>query len=170
MKELKFANVKAVWIWWYKPISMLVFQNSHCVKSVLYFFCSQGYDQKRKLFCTNSFVLAQLSAKTFYIEQLTVKSSIQWYRMTLIWRHLVLAVILASMYLFLYLHLLIISDLLFSMLSSLCRAITSFSLRHRRHRLEHWLHDLLVPKISEFFLCRIFLLGLKTVFNTKTRK
>ena len=63
MKALKFPNVKAVWNWWYKPIAMLVFQNSHCVKSVLYFFCSQGYDQKRKLFCTNSFVLAHSSAK-----------------------------------------------------------------------------------------------------------
>ena len=53
------------------------------------------------------------------------------------------------MYLFLCLHLLIISDLLFSMLSSLCRAIASFSLRHRRHRLELWLYDLWVPKISQ---------------------
>ena len=53
----------------------------------------QGYDQKRKLFPTNSFVLAHSSAKKFYIEQLTVKSSIQWYHMTLIWHHLVLAVI-----------------------------------------------------------------------------
>ena len=44
----------------------------------------QGYDQKRKLFRTNSFVLAHSSAKNFYIEQLTVKSSIQWYHMTLI--------------------------------------------------------------------------------------
>ena len=35
----------------------------------------QGYDQKRKLFRTNSFVLAQSSAKKFYVEQLTVKSS-----------------------------------------------------------------------------------------------
>ena len=52
------------------------------------------------------------------------------------------------MYLFLCLHLLIISDLLFSMLSSLCRATASFSLRHRRHRLELWLHDFWVPKIS----------------------
>ena len=44
----------------------------------------QGYDQKRKLFRTNSFVLAHSSAKKFYIKQLTVKSSIQWYHMTLI--------------------------------------------------------------------------------------
>ena len=44
----------------------------------------QGYDQKRKLFRTNSFVLAHSSAKKFYIEQLTVKSSIQWHHMTLI--------------------------------------------------------------------------------------
>ena len=36
------------------------------------------------------------------------------------------------MYLLLCLHLLIILDLLFSMVSSLCRAIASFSLRHRR--------------------------------------
>ena len=55
----------------------------------------QGYDQKRKLFRTNRFVLAQSSAKKFYIEQITVKPSIQWYHMTLIWRHLVLAVITA---------------------------------------------------------------------------
>ena len=53
----------------------------------------QDYDQKRKVFRTNGFVLAHSSAKKFYIEQLTVKSSIQWYHMTLIWRHLVLAVI-----------------------------------------------------------------------------
>ena len=42
----------------------------------------QGYDQKRKLFRTNSFVLAHSSAKKIYNEQLTLKSSIQWYRMT----------------------------------------------------------------------------------------
>ena len=53
------------------------------------------------------------------------------------------------MYLFLCLHLVIISDLLFSMLSSLCRAIASFSLRLRRHRIELWLYDLWVPKISQ---------------------
>ena len=53
----------------------------------------QGYDQRRKLFRTNSFALAHSSAKEFYIEQLTVKSSVQWYHMTSIWRHLVLAVI-----------------------------------------------------------------------------
>ena len=53
------------------------------------------------------------------------------------------------MYLLLCLHLLIISDLLFSMLSFLCRAMASFSLRHRRHRLELWLYDLWVPKISQ---------------------
>ena len=35
------------------------------------------------------------------------------------------------------------------MLSSLCRSIASFSVRHRRHRLELWLHDLWVPKISQ---------------------
>ena len=35
----------------------------------------QGCDQKRKLFRTNSFVLAHSSAKKFYVEQLTVKSS-----------------------------------------------------------------------------------------------
>ena len=44
----------------------------------------QGYDQKRKLFRTNSFVLAHSSAKKFYIEQGTVKSAIQSYHMTLI--------------------------------------------------------------------------------------
>ena len=53
------------------------------------------------------------------------------------------------MYLFLCLHLLIIADLLFSMLLSLCRALVSFPLRHRRHRLELWLYDLWVPKISQ---------------------
>ena len=107
---------------------------------------SQGYDQKRKLFRTNSFVL----------EQLTVKSPIQWYHMTLIWRHLVLDVITGIMYLFLCLHLLIISDLLFSMLSFLCRAMASFSLRHRRHRLEPWLYDLWVSKISQDMLGVLF--------------
>ena len=45
---------------------------------------TQGYDQKRKFFRTNSFVLAHSSAKKFNTEQLTVKSSIQWYNMTLI--------------------------------------------------------------------------------------
>ena len=44
----------------------------------------QGYDQKRKLFRTSSFVLAHSSAKKFYIEQLIAKSSTQWYHMTLI--------------------------------------------------------------------------------------
>ena len=53
------------------------------------------------------------------------------------------------MYLFMGLHLLIISDLWFSMLPSLCRAIASFSLRHRRHCLELWLYDLRVPKIAQ---------------------
>ena len=33
------------------------------------------------------------------------------------------------------------------MLSSLCRAISSFSLRQRRHRLELWLDDLWITKI-----------------------
>ena len=41
--------------------------------------------KKSKLFRTNSFVLAHSSAKKSYIEQLTVKSSIQWYHMTVIW-------------------------------------------------------------------------------------
>ena len=44
----------------------------------------KGYDQNRKFFRTNSFMLAHLSAKKFYIEKLTVKSSKQWYHMTLI--------------------------------------------------------------------------------------
>ena len=35
------------------------------------------------------------------------------------------------------------------MLSSLCRVIASFSVRHRRHRLELWLYDSWVPKISQ---------------------
>ena len=38
-------------------------------------------------------------------------------------------------------HLLITSDLLFYMLSSLCRAIASFSLRHRKHHLEFCLYE-----------------------------
>ena len=42
----------------------------------------QDYDQKRKLFRTNSFVPAQSSAKKIYNEQLTLKSTIQWYHMT----------------------------------------------------------------------------------------
>ena len=53
------------------------------------------------------------------------------------------------MYLFPCLHLLIISDILFSMFLSLCKAIASFSLTHRRHRLELWLYELWVPKISQ---------------------
>ena len=53
------------------------------------------------------------------------------------------------MYLFLCLHLLITSDLLLNMLSSLSRAIASFSLRHRRYRLELWLYYLSIPKISQ---------------------
>ena len=44
----------------------------------------QGYDQKRKLFRTNTFVVTHSSPKKFNIKQLTVKSSIQWYHMTLI--------------------------------------------------------------------------------------
>ena len=43
---------------------------------------SQDYDQKRKLFRTNSFVLAHSSAKKILNEQLTLKSTIQWYHMT----------------------------------------------------------------------------------------
>ena len=35
----------------------------------------QGYDQKRKLFPTNSFVVAHLSAKKIYNEQLRAKAS-----------------------------------------------------------------------------------------------
>ena len=42
----------------------------------------QDYDEKRKLFRTNSFVLAHSSAKKIYNEQLTLKSTIQWYHMT----------------------------------------------------------------------------------------
>ena len=42
------------------------------------------------------------------------------------------------MYLFLCQHLLVTSDLMFNTLSSLCRAITRFSLRHKRHALELW--------------------------------
>ena len=42
----------------------------------------QDYDQKRKLFRTNSFVLAHSSAKKIYNEELTLKSTIQWYHMT----------------------------------------------------------------------------------------
>ena len=42
------------------------------------------------------------------------------------------------------------------MLSSLCRVVASLSLRHRRCRLELWLYDLLVPKISQDMLEVIF--------------
>ena len=42
----------------------------------------QGYDEKRKLFCANSFVLAHSSAKKFYNKQLTLKSSTELYCMT----------------------------------------------------------------------------------------
>ena len=48
------------------------------VQAKIYFFINlselnpQGYGQKRKLFHTNSFVLAHSSGKKFYIEQLTV--------------------------------------------------------------------------------------------------
>ena len=41
----------------------------------------RGYDQKRKLFRTNSFVRMHSSAKKVYNEQLTLKSSIQWCHM-----------------------------------------------------------------------------------------
>ena len=56
----------------------------HCVKSVQIrsFPAPQDYDQKRKLFRTNSFVLAHSSAKKIYNEQLRLKSTIQWYHMT----------------------------------------------------------------------------------------
>ena len=55
------------------------------------------------------------------------------------------------MYLFLRQHLLITSDLLFNMLSSLCRAMASFSLRRRRHRLEFCVsfRTFWVPKIFQ---------------------
>ena len=46
-------------------------------------------------------------------------------------------------------NLLITSNLLFSLLSFLCRAIASFSLKHRRHRLELWFYDLWVLIISQ---------------------
>ena len=42
----------------------------------------RGHDQKRKLFRTNSFVLAHSSAKKIYNGQLTLKSIVQWYHMT----------------------------------------------------------------------------------------
>ena len=42
----------------------------------------QGYDQKHKLFRTNSFVLVDSSVKKIYNEQLRLKSSIKWYHMT----------------------------------------------------------------------------------------
>ena len=48
-----------------------------CVKSIQIrgFSAPQGYDQKRKLFRTNSFVHAHSSAKKFYFEQRTIKFS-----------------------------------------------------------------------------------------------
>ena len=47
----------------------------HCVKSVPIrnFSGPQGYDQKRGLFHTNSFVLAHSSVKTFYIQNFLVR-------------------------------------------------------------------------------------------------
>ena len=75
--------------------------------------------------------------------------SVKWYRMIECDVIQSLLSELASMYLFLYLHLLITSDLLFSMLSFSCRAITSFSLRHRIYSFELWLYDLRVPKICQ---------------------
>ena len=75
--------------------------------------------------------------------------SMKWYRMIECDVIQSLLSELASMYLFLYLHLLITSDLLFSMLSFPCRAIISFSLRHRLHSFELWLYDLRVPKICQ---------------------
>ena len=53
----------------------------------------QGYDQKRKFFRANSFVLAHSSAKNIYNQELALKSSIQWHHMTLMRHHLVLVVI-----------------------------------------------------------------------------
>ena len=41
-------------------------------------FCPHGYNQKRKLFRTNSFVFAHSSAKKNYNEQLTLQSSIHF--------------------------------------------------------------------------------------------
>ena len=41
-------------------------------------FCPHGYNQKRKLFHTNSFMFAHSSAKKNYNEQLTLKSSIHF--------------------------------------------------------------------------------------------
>ena len=64
------------------------------------------------------------------------------------WYHLVLAVIIGwnvfvSVLAFAYLN------LLFGMLLSLYRTIASFSLRKRRHRLELWLYDFWVAKVSQ---------------------
>ena len=97
--------------------------------------------------------------------------------MTFIWRHLVLAVItsLSETYLFLCLHLLIISDLLFSMLSYLCRAIASFSLRYRRpeitpyldtlHAVSVWLRFGKLPEIN----CNVIVITKGTVFQNGFR-
>ena len=51
----------------------------HCIKSarmrVFIDLNPQGYNQKCKLFCTNSFVLVRSSAKLIYNEQLTLKET-----------------------------------------------------------------------------------------------
>ena len=132
---------------------MYVAQRRKCPNVWSFFFSTlsmvpQGYDQKRKLFCTNRFVLAPSSAKNTYNKRLTLKSSVQWYHMAECDIILSLLSWLAGAYFFLCMHLLITSDLWLSMLSSLCIVTASFSLRHRRHRLELWLCDLWVPKIS----------------------
>ena len=103
----------------------------------------QVYDQKRKSFRTNSFVLAHSSTKKIYNGQLTLNSSVQWYHMTKCdvispcchnwlacnW----LASVLALAYDF---------GSFFIMFSSPFWTIASLSLGHRRHRLELWLYFL----------------------------
>ena len=57
------------------PYSVLIRKNTNQKNT-------QGYDQNRKLFRTNNFVLAHSSAKKIFNEQLTLKSLTQWYHMT----------------------------------------------------------------------------------------
>ena len=92
------------WIWkkstgrYCKGVSRTTTTNKveHCVKNdeVRAFSNPQNHDQKRILFGTNGFVLAHLSAKKIYNEQLSLNNSIQWYHMDEMPPPLVLTVII----------------------------------------------------------------------------
>ena len=104
---------------------------------------SQVYDQKRKIFRNNSFVLVHSSTKKIYNEQLTLNSSVQLYHMTeydiisscchnwLACNWLASALALAYHF-----------GSFFIMFSSPYKTIASFSLGHRKHGLELWLYFL----------------------------